>query len=102
MKEKCPCEACICVAVCRHKSYTGLFDDCRLITEYLPYHLFCIKRKDSKLSCIAKALEPAKWYLEETQVNNMVYFLIIDEKAEEFRTETEARLCEWPSKYNLE
>lgn len=102
MKEKCPCKACLCVAVCRHKPYSQLFDNCQLVTEYLPYHVFCIKRDDSKLSYIAKALEPTEWRLEETKVDNMFYFLIINEKVEEFRTESEVQLCQWPSKNNIE
>ncbi len=85
MKEKCPCEACICVAVCRHKPYSRLFDDCRLVTEYLPYHKFFIKRDESNLGYIEEALEPTDWYLQKTKVTGMHYFLVINEKVKEFK-----------------
>ena len=33
---KCPCEDCICVPICRHKTYEKLIADCILVWNYLP------------------------------------------------------------------
>lgn len=32
---ECPCHNCICVPVCRHKSYHDLYFNCKLLEEYL-------------------------------------------------------------------
>lgn len=31
----CPCYDCICIPICRHKTYTHLFGDCSMITSYV-------------------------------------------------------------------
>ena len=31
---KCPCINCICVPVCRHKTFDNLYDDCILLEDY--------------------------------------------------------------------
>lgn len=38
MEYKCPCDGCVCVPVCRHKTYCDLTGDCRLIENYIVYY----------------------------------------------------------------
>jgi len=35
MKDNCPCKNCITVAICRHKPYSDMLNDCLLIYNYL-------------------------------------------------------------------
>ena len=32
--ENCPCEKCVCQAICRHKLWIDLILDCQLVDEY--------------------------------------------------------------------
>jgi hypothetical protein len=60
----CPCENCVCVAVCRNKQYTQLIADCILVEEYLVHPLYVFKnRRNGRLKLIQKALDPTFWEL---------------------------------------
>lgn len=68
---KCPCIKCICLAVCRLKSFSNLFDDCDLLGQYYD------DTKHSDISspphynriAIRDALNPTRW-----EIDNAGYF----------------------------
>jgi hypothetical protein len=59
---ECPCLNCICVPVCRHKSYFKLYDNCFNISLFLPntrnfsgYAVF------DKITAVKLILQPTTW-----------------------------------------
>lgn len=57
---KCPCEECICVPICRHKDYRPLFGQCELLKAYEPEHVN-FNRSVERTMSIEKNLRPTKW-----------------------------------------
>lgn len=57
---KCPCEECICLAICRHKEYYMLFVDCSLITIYMDT-VESITEDTARFSSIRSTLKPTTW-----------------------------------------
>ena len=47
---KCPCEECICIAMCRLKPFINMKSECSLIEEYLSIPLLIKAIRDSSFS----------------------------------------------------
>ena len=58
---ECPCENCICVAVCRHKPYDNLFQDCELLNDYEPSYKSMYSRNEDLITAIKMILNPTGW-----------------------------------------
>ena len=58
---KCPCENCIILAVCRHKPYYRLFQECSLIEEYAPLWNTRVKRDPKQIKEIHDILNTTSW-----------------------------------------
>jgi len=58
---KCPCENCICVAVCGNKLYGDLIDDCSLLREFMQDPFFATKSRTQCLKDLEKYLAPSTW-----------------------------------------
>lgn len=73
MNENCPCKECICVAVCRFKSYGILVTDCIDIFQYL-YVVLGKKRPDFSphIGEIKKHMNPDAWYTVEDRHRELV------------------------------
>lgn len=62
----CPCNDCICLAICRPKQYPELVRECSLIVKYLtnPFdYKESVPRKTGRLKIIQKSLKPTMWTL---------------------------------------
>ncbi len=60
---KCPCEECICLAVCRNKFYLNLVEDCELISSYLRRPCTASRERNYPLIILHKLFKPKTWYL---------------------------------------
>ncbi len=56
--DKCPCEDCLCVPICRHKRYIPLIE-CSILKEYLMKA--SISTPSNKIEKIATILKPTRW-----------------------------------------
>ena len=66
---KCPCFNCICVPVCRHKTFSNLYHSCSLLEDYYygnksPYPR--VHRLE-----MSNALKPTRWSVDDSG-----YFII--------------------------
>ena len=61
MIDKCPCENCVCLAVCRLKVFPQLFLYCELIFRYEPNYNMKYKRDEEKIDAIYHILNPTLW-----------------------------------------
>ena len=57
----CPCINCLCIPVCRHKSYTVLFRQCKLLINYEENYLTRSERNHEKIFFIVKIIKPISW-----------------------------------------
>lgn len=68
IEEKCPCEECICLVMCRHRKYMQLYQKCDFIKTYL---LKCLHIKTVRSVELHKAkflkfkeiIKPTKWFI---------------------------------------
>lgn len=78
---KIPCKNCLCKAICHHKSYTKLMEDCSIIRrivskavkERMGKDLFTDKYKKrywKLLIEISKQINPYKWSVEHSKQNS--------------------------------
>ena len=65
--DKCPCEDCICLAICRHKEYLKLFHDCELLRTENNFDRIYTKRK-VRLPTIQNVLNPTRWKVGSTGI----------------------------------
>ena len=56
-----PCLQCISLAICKHKRYHQLFDECTIIKKYIPNHRHRHIRNERKLKRLCKQMNPSKW-----------------------------------------
>ena len=61
MNIKCPCEKCICLAVCRHKQILRLFEDCSILYKYEPQFNLRKLRNEDRLFLLQKIMNPTAW-----------------------------------------
>lgn len=64
LKDKCPCENCICIPVCRNKLYAKLFDDCAHISRYIQSHQVKSARDSERISKVYSILKPESWEIK--------------------------------------
>ncbi len=60
----CPCENCVCIAVCRLKYFVDLKNQCSLVEQYLFTGMIYDRRHpefDSRTGLITKILDPVLW-----------------------------------------
>lgn len=58
-----PCEECICLAVCRHKPYDTLINECIILYKRLHFVSGSrVKTYTSVLSETRSIMKPTKWY----------------------------------------
>ena len=70
-----PCELCICVPICRNKTYIKLFQDCGNIRLYEPSHNKPIQRDKYRIQAIEKHLNPSIWsirYIDKYKLHMIV------------------------------
>ncbi len=60
-EDKCPCENCICVAICKMKGYAELVDQCSLITKYLIDPRDINIRPTERLQKLKETINPTFW-----------------------------------------
>ena len=58
---KCPCVNCICVPVCRGKTFGILFRDCVLLINYIPNYRVPASRSIIRMSTLVNSLRPLTW-----------------------------------------
>jgi hypothetical protein len=56
-----PCEGCISVAICRHKIYRLLFQQCIDLKLYIPQHTHPYERSSAKIQRLEEVLNPTEW-----------------------------------------
>jgi len=64
MQHKCPCEECICIPVCKHKSFYKLFQDCIYLRIYEPTYLIREQRGLRSIQAIHNILKSTAWTYE--------------------------------------
>ena len=67
---KCPCIDCICIAVCRHKEFFDMLNDCHLIVMRLYYTDTDVPGTRSRsfsrtVKEIETYLEPTSWHIKK-------------------------------------
>lgn len=85
----CPCNNCICVAICRYKYYVDTFHECSLLYNYEPYFDAWWGRDPDKIVNIFEILNPEKWFLEiltGKQIKNQNGDIIDRKKISEHKT----------------
>lgn len=60
---QCPCENCICVAICGSKEYVKLLKQCSLVNKYL-IHPRLVIRPINRLQKVKEFLKPTLWDYE--------------------------------------
>lgn len=60
-----PCKDCICIPICRHKTWDWLRADCSLMHQYVRTYCWDHYSKSYYLRVIDKTLKPTKWFVIE-------------------------------------
>ena len=68
-----PCEQCISLAICRHKSYLALFWDCSLLRIYEPRYQELTGRNEDLILKLVSVLEPTLWSFKPEKVWDDIY-----------------------------
>ena len=68
-----PCFKCICVPVCRHKPFHGVYLDCAIIREYFQ----AMNDNNLTYSWVESILEPTRW---KTDPNERTKVIVTDGK----------------------
>lgn len=75
----CPCEQCICLAICRHKRYLNMFRDCDILRIYEPHYQSVTRRTAVRIINIVRILEPTIWkYVLYKHFND--HYMVVDAK----------------------
>jgi hypothetical protein len=68
----CPCVDCICLAICRHKKYLTLFQDCSIVKMYEPHYQLLHKRNYYRIVHLESILHPSMWeYILEKGLSSL-------------------------------
>jgi hypothetical protein len=59
-----PCTKCVCIPICRHKTFTQLLKDCKLVDIYLIKH--------GSAYNVMTVLNPTIWEVEKLGVNYLI------------------------------
>jgi len=62
----CPCIDCLCLPMCRNKSYQTLFEECSIIDEYAKREATNHLRQTKYLNEVELVLKPTKWVWNNT------------------------------------
>jgi len=57
----CPCDNCICLAVCRHKWFHDLTQNCKLIYDYFSNDDTTVRKGNTVEA--EKYIRPTRWYV---------------------------------------
>ena len=63
MNSKCPCDNCICVAICRLKSFRDIYFRCELVRDMFGNKDDLSGISDYKYLWVEDALKPTTWYV---------------------------------------
>lgn len=78
---QCPCENCICIAICKTKEYIQLINQCSLITKYLIDPCNISVRPINRLQKVKELINPTFWDYEiETEQGGVKFTWIIKKK----------------------
>jgi hypothetical protein len=58
---KIPCIECISLPICRHKEYYPMFDQCSLISDYIPNNESIERRSPTRVKQLEQILKPTTW-----------------------------------------
>lgn len=58
--EKCPCENCVCIAICKQKVFIDLILDCQLVDEFTADDENR-GRARARVRLLHEKLQPARW-----------------------------------------
>lgn len=72
-----PCEECICIAICKHKTYLNLFKDCSTLAEYIPAYDFAGKNRQPKIEQLVEVLKPSLWQFLYDRSHTTDYKIIL-------------------------
>lgn len=61
INNKCPCEECISLAICRHKEYKNLFHNCSIINDHIRAHRDPEYRNAERIYELERILNPTNW-----------------------------------------
>ena len=70
---KCPCRECICMPICRNKSYLRLVHECELINSYLCTPCDASKKRNYPLKVLYNLFKPTRWYLDKGKSESYLY-----------------------------
>jgi len=72
--KSCPCNGCITYAVCRHKRYYDLLNDCSIVKKYLDFENYTVHKK--RCVKLLTTLKPTEWVLgqEHNKGFDIIYF----------------------------
>lgn len=82
-EKTCPCEGCISLAICRHKDYYDLFQQCIIIREIDPYYNRPMNRDRVFTRLLFKTLNPTEWHCREARFISHV----VSRRGEEIRAQ---------------
>ena len=72
---KCPCKNCICVPICRHKSYLQMMSQCSIAKDYIPDYSVVHGKNAHKVIAIEQAIGPTTWRMKkEPKGSELVFF----------------------------
>jgi len=75
---QCPCDGCISVAICRHKSYSNLFKQCSDLKDYIPTQTHPYLRNRERILEVQEILNPRDWaFLVDHQYTEYDYPLVL-------------------------
>ena len=60
----CPCNECITLAICRHKRFLEIFNNCYMIAEYIPNYNQIHERNEYKIIHLEQIMRPTLWKFE--------------------------------------
>jgi hypothetical protein len=82
-EKTCPCEDCISLAICRHKDYYDLFQQCSILRAIEPCYNRPMNRNRVFTRLLFKTLIPTEWHCKEGSFINHV----VSRRGEEIRAQ---------------
>ena len=71
-----PCKECMLIAMCRHKFYSKLFEDCSIIKGYIP-NANCVPQRDrDKILLLQSILKPSMWKYAYNSLHDSLHYLV--------------------------
>jgi hypothetical protein len=70
---KCPCENCVCMAICRLKTYPELFLQCTLLLDYEPRYSSKNGRDYRKMYRLQDILKPINWQYKDEDGEALIH-----------------------------